>query len=48
MKFNIDGTDREIKINGIKQVKIAKKAKLSDKKEKLNDVVKKFIATKKG
>lgn len=48
MKFNIDGKQMEIYVNGKKITKAAKKAKLSDKGEKLNDAMKKFLAKKEG
>lgn len=47
MKFNIDGIDREILLNGEKQNKTIKKAKLSDKKQTINEVVEAFEAKKK-
>lgn len=46
MKFNIDGKEREIHVNGKKVNKAAKKVKLSDKGEKLNEVMKEFLAKK--
>lgn len=46
MKFNVDGKEMEIIINGKKITKAAKKAKLSDKGKKLNEVMKEFLAKK--
>lgn len=46
MKFNVDGEQKDLYINGIKQAKQAKKVKLSDKGQKLNEVMKEFLAKK--
>jgi len=46
MKFKIDGKDIEVFVNGEKQTKTIKKAKISDNGQKINEVVDAFIAKK--